>query len=173
MVWDGVRRPCSSVQDGKGFGMELLSSRISRRAYLRRSVALASGLVAAGLLQACASPAPSASPTAAPPPTTSAPTHPRPRAPARPPASRPSATQRAPAAPPSTSTHPLPVRKGKPTKITKSAFMTQVATQPPVFALFVGHPDNITSAYLRFLENQLREEYGFEGTPIRMLVRKK
>src|SRR5438128_11844096 len=66
MVWDGVRRPCSSVQDGKGFGMELLSSRISRRAYLRRSVALASGLVAAGLLQACASPAPSASPTAAP-----------------------------------------------------------------------------------------------------------
>jgi GTP-binding protein len=70
-------------------------------------------------------------------------------------------------------THPLPVRKGKPTKITKSAFMTQVATQPPVFALFVGHPDNITPAYLRFLENQLREEYGFEGTPIRMLVRKK
>jgi len=70
-------------------------------------------------------------------------------------------------------THPLPVRKGKPTKITKSAFMTQVATQPPVFALFVGHPDNITPAYLRFLENQLREHYGFEGTPIRMLVRKK
>ncbi|MEK7696127.1 MAG: hypothetical protein AAB419_12060, partial [Pseudomonadota bacterium] len=61
-------------------------------------------------------------------------------------------------------THPLPVRKGKPTKITKSSFMTQVAIQPPVFALFVGHPDNITPAYLRFLENQLREEYGFEGT---------
>jgi len=39
--------------------------------------------------------------------------------------------------------------------------------------LFVGHPHNITPAYLRFLENQLREEYGFEGTPIRMLVRKK
>ena len=70
-------------------------------------------------------------------------------------------------------THPLPVRKGKPTKITKSAFMTQVTTQPPVFALFVGHPDNITPAYLRFLENQLREEYGFEGTPIRIMVRKK
>jgi GTP-binding protein len=70
-------------------------------------------------------------------------------------------------------THPLPVRKGKPTKITKSAFMTQVAVQPPVFALFVGHPDNITSSYLRFLENQLREAYGFSGTPIRLLVRKK
>ena len=69
--------------------------------------------------------------------------------------------------------HPLPVRKGKPTKVTKSAFMTQVAVQPPVFALFVGHPDDITPAYLRFLENQLRETYGFSGTPIRLLVRKK
>jgi GTPase len=70
-------------------------------------------------------------------------------------------------------THPLPVRKGKPTKITKSAFMTQVAVKPPVFALFVGHPANITTAYLRFLENQLREAYGFSGTPLRLLVRKK
>ena len=70
-------------------------------------------------------------------------------------------------------THPLPVRKGKPTKITKSAFMTQVAVQPPVFALFVGHPDDITPAYLRFLENQLRDVYGFAGTPIRLLARKK
>ena len=70
-------------------------------------------------------------------------------------------------------THPLPVRKGKPTKITKSAFMTQVAVQPPVFALFVGHPDDITPAYLRFLENQLRDAYGFSGTPIRLLARKK
>jgi GTP-binding protein len=70
-------------------------------------------------------------------------------------------------------THPLPVRKGKPTKITKSAFMTQVATKPPVFALFVGHPEDVTPAYLRYLEHQLRKEYGFSGTPIRILVRKK
>jgi GTP-binding protein len=70
-------------------------------------------------------------------------------------------------------THPLPVRKGKPAKITKSAFMTQVAVCPPVFALFVGHPENITPSYLRFLEHRLREEYGFPGTPLRLLVRKK
>jgi len=70
-------------------------------------------------------------------------------------------------------THPLPVRRGKPTKITKSAFMTQVATKPPVFALFVGHPEDVTPAYLRYLEHQLRNEYGFSGTPIRILVRKK
>jgi GTP-binding protein len=70
-------------------------------------------------------------------------------------------------------THPLPVRKGKPTKITKSAFITQVAVQPPVFALFVGHPQDMTVAYIRFLENQLRETYGFSGAPIRLLIRKK
>lgn len=70
-------------------------------------------------------------------------------------------------------THPLPVRKGKPAKITKSAFMTQVATCPPVFALFVGHPENITPSYLRFLEHRLREAHKFPGTPLRLLVRKK
>jgi peptide/nickel transport system substrate-binding protein len=62
------------VQDGKGFGMAAFSPRISRRAYLRRTVALASGLVAAGLLQACAAPAPPASPTSAPPAPAAAPT---------------------------------------------------------------------------------------------------
>ena len=37
-------------------------------------------------------------------------------------------------------------RKGKPSaKVTKSAFITQVATKPPVFALFVGHPQDITA----------------------------
>jgi GTP-binding protein len=70
-------------------------------------------------------------------------------------------------------THPLPVRKGKPAKVTKSAFITQVTTKPPAFALFVGHPENITPAYLRFLENQLRDSYGFTGTPLRLMVRKK
>jgi GTP-binding protein len=69
--------------------------------------------------------------------------------------------------------HPLPARKGKPEQITKSAFITQVAVQPPVFVLFVGHPENVTKSYLRFLENQIRETYGFSGTPIRLLVRKK
>ena len=69
--------------------------------------------------------------------------------------------------------HPLPVRTGKPTRTTKSAFLTQVAVQPPVFVLFVGHPQDVTSTYLRFLENQLRDTYGFCGVPIRFLVRKK
>ncbi len=69
--------------------------------------------------------------------------------------------------------HPLPVKKGKPTKASKSAFLTQVATRPPVFVLFVGHPEDITKVYLRYVENQIRKEYRFSGTPIRLMVRKK
>jgi GTPase len=51
--------------------------------------------------------------------------------------------------------------------------MTQVATKPPTFAFFVGHPDDITKIYIRFLEKQIREKYGFPGAPIRILVRQK
>lgn len=66
--------------------------------------------------------------------------------------------------------NPLPLRKGKPVK---SVFMTQVGTRPPTFALFVGHAAEIGSPYRRYLENCLRETYGFVGTPIRILVRQK
>ena len=69
--------------------------------------------------------------------------------------------------------HPLPVRKGKPTKAAKSAFITQVTTKPPVFVLFVGHPEDMTAAYLRYLENRFREAYRFSGTPIRLFARRK
>ena len=70
-------------------------------------------------------------------------------------------------------THPLPVRKGKPTKAVKSVYATQVATRPPVIALFVGRPQDVGKTYLSFLENRLRKHYGFRGTPIRILVRQK
>ncbi len=69
--------------------------------------------------------------------------------------------------------HPLPVRKGKPTKAVKSVFATQVATHPPVIVLFVGRPQDVGKTYLSFLENRLREHYDFRGTPIRILVRQK
>jgi GTPase len=69
--------------------------------------------------------------------------------------------------------NPLPVRRGKPSKAVKSVFMTQVATKPPVFALFVGHPQDVGKTYLRFLENRLREQYQFSGSPIRILVKQK
>ena len=66
--------------------------------------------------------------------------------------------------------NPLPVKKGNPPK---SLYITQVATKPPTFALFAGKSAMITPAYLRYLENQLRATFGFEGTPLRILVRRK
>ena len=69
--------------------------------------------------------------------------------------------------------NPLPIRKGKPSKAVKSVFITQVAMKPPTFAFFVGHPQEMGSTYLRFLEKRIREEYGFAGCPIRILLRQK
>lgn len=66
--------------------------------------------------------------------------------------------------------NPLPIKKRRPVK---SVFITQVATKPPTFALFVGQPIEVKSAYTRYLENRLRDSFGFEGTPIRILVRQK
>ena len=66
--------------------------------------------------------------------------------------------------------NPIPSKRRNPLK---SVFITQVATKPPTFALFVGRSVEISTTYLRFLENRLRGTFGFEGTPLRILVRKK
>jgi GTP-binding protein len=62
--------------------------------------------------------------------------------------------------------HPHPVRSGK---LPRIMFATQAQTAPPVFALFTTGP--LEAGYLRFVERRLREEFGFPGTPIRLLVR--
>ncbi|MFI5264617.1 MAG: ribosome biogenesis GTPase Der, partial [Candidatus Kapaibacterium sp.] len=46
-------------------------------------------------------------------------------------------------------------------------------TEPPVFAFFSNHPDLIPDAYKRYLENKLREKYGFKGVPVSFIFRKK
>ena len=69
--------------------------------------------------------------------------------------------------------NPLPLRSGARGQSARAAYMTQVATKPPAFAFFVGHPKDVSDNYLRYLENQLREKYGFIGCPIRILVRQK
>lgn len=63
-----------------------------------------------------------------------------------------------------------PSDKGKRLKI---YYGTQVGTQPPTFVLFVNNKELAHYSYLRYLENQLRAKFGFEGTPIRILVREK
>ena len=64
--------------------------------------------------------------------------------------------------------NPLPGGGGKKVRITYSA---QVATGPPTFVFFANKPDQVHFSYLRHLENVLRKNFGFEGTPVRMLLR--
>jgi len=66
--------------------------------------------------------------------------------------------------------NPISLVRGNPKK---SVFITQVATKPPTFALFVKSAQKIPASYLRYLENSIRTEYGFDGIPLRMLLRSK
>ncbi len=61
-----------------------------------------------------------------------------------------------------------PTRKGRPLKI---YFISQVDTCPPTFMLSVNNPDALHFSYKRFLHNRLREEFGFESTPIKIFAR--
>jgi GTPase len=53
------------------------------------------------------------------------------------------------------------------------AYITQVSTAPPTFVIYTNHPEGIHFSYERFLINQMREAFGFEGVPIRLRFRKK
>lgn len=63
-----------------------------------------------------------------------------------------------------------PSDKGKRLKI---YYMTQIKVKPPTFAVFVNRADLFHFSYMRYLENRLRQTFGFEGTPIVFKVREK
>jgi GTP-binding protein len=65
---------------------------------------------------------------------------------------------------------PPPSDKGKRLKI---YYATQVSVRPPVFVLFVNDPELLHFSYVRHIDNRLRETFGFVGTPIKILSRKK
>lgn len=65
---------------------------------------------------------------------------------------------------------PPPTDKGKRLKI---FYSTQVGIRPPNFVFFVNEPELMHFSYLRYLENTIRKNFGFEGSPIRMTVRKR
>jgi GTPase len=65
---------------------------------------------------------------------------------------------------------PPPTDKGRKLRI---FYTTQVAVKPPAFAVFVNDPELMHFSYERYLENKLRDAFGFEGTPIRIFVRQK
>ncbi|MCC2668968.1 MAG: ribosome-associated GTPase EngA, partial [Armatimonadetes bacterium] len=55
----------------------------------------------------------------------------------------------------------------------KIYYATQVAVKPPAIALFVNNPKIVHETYMRYLENQLRETFGFSGTPVRLMLRQR
>ena len=65
--------------------------------------------------------------------------------------------------------YPPPSTKGKEIKL---KYIVQVSTSPPLFAIFSNHPNLIGISYKRYIENQIREFFDFEGVPIRISFRK-
>jgi len=63
-----------------------------------------------------------------------------------------------------------PATRGKEIKI---KYITQVKTNPPVFVFYCNFPSLVADNYKRFLENRLREKYGFDGVPLTLSFRDK
>ncbi|WP_456342226.1 ribosome biogenesis GTPase Der [Thermovibrio sp.] len=66
--------------------------------------------------------------------------------------------------------HQPPVYKNK---VVKIYYGTQVKTKPPTFLLFSNYPEGIPKSFRRFLENRLREAFGFNKIPIRIVFKKR
>ncbi|MBY0122577.1 ribosome biogenesis GTPase Der [Bacillus sp. S/N-304-OC-R1] len=66
--------------------------------------------------------------------------------------------------------NPTPTDKGKRLRL---YYATQVAVKPPTFVVFVNEPDLMHFSYERFLENRIRDAFGFEGTPIKIYARER
>ena len=63
-----------------------------------------------------------------------------------------------------------PSDKGKRLKI---FYMTQVSTKPPTFVLFVNKKELMHFSYTRYLENKIREAFGFGGTSLKFIIRER
>lgn len=66
--------------------------------------------------------------------------------------------------------NPTPTDNGRRLKI---FYATQVSVKPPTFVLFVNDPELLHFSYERFIENQIRNAFGFVGTPIRIFARQR
>lgn len=65
---------------------------------------------------------------------------------------------------------PPPSYRTRPIKLN---YMTQVKVKPPTFVISTNFPEGIHFSYERYLMNQIRETYGFEGVPVRLIFKKK
>ncbi|MFQ6671907.1 MAG: ribosome-associated GTPase EngA, partial [Candidatus Tectimicrobiota bacterium] len=66
--------------------------------------------------------------------------------------------------------HHPPQFRGRPVK---AYYATQIGISPPTFAVVVNYPDGVSTSYRRYLVNQIRAAFGFEGTPLRVRIRKR
>lgn len=66
------------------------------------------------------------------------------------------------------SLNPAPTHNGGKLKV---YYITQVSVKPPTFVLFVNNPDYLHFSYERFIDNKLRENFDFTGTPIKIIAR--
>lgn len=67
-------------------------------------------------------------------------------------------------------THPPPSHKGKWTRL---YYITQAGIRPPTFVIFSNRPEQVKAPYRRYLENFLREQFGFVGTPLALVFRQR
>jgi len=68
-----------------------------------------------------------------------------------------------------TEMHPPPLAQGRRLRL---RYMTQAKTRPPSFVIFANKPGELAESYLRYLANGIREDFGIEGVPIRVMLRK-
>ena len=66
---------------------------------------------------------------------------------------------------------PSMASRGPSRSANKLFYASQVAVRPPVIVVVCSDPKAIQTSYVRFLENRLRESFGFEGTPVRVRLR--
>jgi len=64
--------------------------------------------------------------------------------------------------------HPPPLSRGRRVRL---RYITQAKTRPPTFACFCSQPDGLPDAYVRYLVNGLRDDFGLPGVPIRFMLR--
>ena len=69
-----------------------------------------------------------------------------------------------------TSMNQPPSDKGRQLRI---YYMTQIGVKPPTFVIFVNNQELMHYSYKRYLENCIRKAFGFEGTPIKFIIRER
>jgi GTP-binding protein len=66
--------------------------------------------------------------------------------------------------------HPPPLRKGRPVKLFYAA---QIGIGPPTFVVHCSYPEALHFSYKRYVQNRIRETFGFDGTPVRVIFRQR